>query len=425
MTENQRSLLNICLKGIEEKLGWGDSNEWTNSDFLTLSNRILEETNVMLSASTLKRVWGRVKHEGKPATSTLDALAIFIGYENWRSFAIQGREKLEETNITIEEPRKSRASMQWLYMGLTILFIGLGYFLWGKRESGVLARNIKIKSGDYAFNSEPLVRNIPNTVIFTYDATDAPMDSVFIQQSWDPKRREQVPRDSHKYTSIYYEPGFYTAKLIVGQQVVKGHPLLISSDGWLAAVTSRSMPFYFDKKEFLHQDGLFLPPANISSSGIDLMPDVPLVKYYNVGNFDPIPLHGFSFSAEVKNEYMAANNACQFSNVVLITDSLPIVLPLSTRGCVSKLNLMGGEQTISGKNTDLSGFGVDFSDWVKVGCRNDGKKLLYHVNDALIYELPLLSDNRKILGIVFTFTGTGSIKSIKLNGNNGKNYHEF
>ena len=77
-----------CRKQVEAKLGWGDSKGWTNADFETLSEKILQETGVNLSTSTLKRLWGKVKYDSVPQVATLNALARFAGYENFREFEI-------------------------------------------------------------------------------------------------------------------------------------------------------------------------------------------------------------------------------------------------------------------------------------------------------------------------------------------------
>ena len=72
-----------------ENTGWGDSDEWTNQDFVNLSEKIQERTGVALSHVTLKRVWGKIKYNSLPNTHTLDTLVQFLGYENWRAFKSQ------------------------------------------------------------------------------------------------------------------------------------------------------------------------------------------------------------------------------------------------------------------------------------------------------------------------------------------------
>jgi hypothetical protein len=77
------------IKLYESNTGWGNSDEWTNQDFVTLSGKIQERIGVALSHVTLKRVWGKVKYDSLPSTRTLDTLVQFLGYENWRDFRSQ------------------------------------------------------------------------------------------------------------------------------------------------------------------------------------------------------------------------------------------------------------------------------------------------------------------------------------------------
>src|SRR5687767_11960725 len=86
--QHDERLMGICRKLIEAKLGWEESRYWTNSDFETLSEKILIETGVQLSTSTLKRVWGKIKYESVPQVATLNALACFAGYQSFRELAL-------------------------------------------------------------------------------------------------------------------------------------------------------------------------------------------------------------------------------------------------------------------------------------------------------------------------------------------------
>ena len=75
-----------CKQLIEEKLGWGSSEHWTNQDFDLLSEKIYAVTGVALSQTTLKRIWGKVKYDSAPTVTTLNTLAKFVGFDNWRDF---------------------------------------------------------------------------------------------------------------------------------------------------------------------------------------------------------------------------------------------------------------------------------------------------------------------------------------------------
>src|ERR1700744_2722878 len=79
-------LIERARKLYEDKTGWGDSNGWTNHDFIILSEKIQEATGTAISHVTLKRLWGKVKYESLPNTHTLDTLVQYLGYNGWRDF---------------------------------------------------------------------------------------------------------------------------------------------------------------------------------------------------------------------------------------------------------------------------------------------------------------------------------------------------
>lgn len=75
--------LNYLLKEVEGHYG---RRLATSTDFEALSVLIEHETNDMVSASTLKRMWGYVTKHPVPRITTLDILARYIGYRDFNTF---------------------------------------------------------------------------------------------------------------------------------------------------------------------------------------------------------------------------------------------------------------------------------------------------------------------------------------------------
>src|ERR1041385_5948278 len=84
--EHDTEYLQLCTRLIEEKLNWRPADEWRNYEFTELSEKILDATGVNLSATTLKRVFGKLKYDSLPSSATLNALAAFLGYSSWMDF---------------------------------------------------------------------------------------------------------------------------------------------------------------------------------------------------------------------------------------------------------------------------------------------------------------------------------------------------
>jgi hypothetical protein len=393
---------------IEQQLDWGEATSWQSKDFESLNQLIFEKTKVSLSASTLRRIWGRVEYNHLPSGTTLDTLARFAGFESWRAFNRQnpGTPQNIIENPAIKQKAKAGRGLKIALVILAVATIAV-VSIYAKKTTAPI-------KGPYVFNTRPVTRTIPNSVVFTYDVKTNPGDSVFIQQSWDPDTRVPVDKNKHQYTSVYYGPGFYHAKLLVNNKIVKEQPLMIPTTGWLGVIEQHPVPVYLNPKDFISKDGLQIPTSVITQYNIPLGPQPPAVGYFNVGNFDPVPLKDFSFSAEIRNDYHDGAAACQYSQIILFTDNTPVIIQLSAKGCISNLNLLNGRYNESGKNNDLSGFGADLSKWVKVSCRSVANKIQYFVNDKLVYQsiLPLYNEN--IVGMDFGFQGTGSVKNIEL-----------
>jgi hypothetical protein len=413
LTDEQ--LLTKAKKLIESKINWGDSNDWSNQDFVALSEKIQEQLNIPLSHVTLKRIWGKVKYDSLPNTHTLNTLVQFVGYENWREFKIQSNKdgahsegNAQAVRSTIQAYSPNRRLFKMIDVVSTIILL-VGCIL-----IFVQAKKSQLNPDDYTFSSKKVVSvGVPNTVIFDYDASKSPSDIVIIQQSWDTKLRTNVSKNDRQHTSIYYFPEYYRAKLIVGNQVVKEHHLFIKSDGWFTAVNTSPVPVYFKKEDAIVDGKLALSVEKIKSQNIKLQPDVRTTLYANVQEFGEIYTDQFTFETRLKNDYKEGSSVCQKTNIFLLADEAWVGIPLCAKGCVSDADLLFAGTHISGKKKDLSGFGTDFNDYKNVKIESAGGKAKILIDDVLTYEIDV-KKRAKIIGIYFTFEGTGSVDFVTL-----------
>ena len=70
-------------KDIEQRMG---QSLQTPNDFQLLILRIWEEQHLVLSLSTIKRLWGYIDSNERPRTSTLNTLSKFLGYTDWDTY---------------------------------------------------------------------------------------------------------------------------------------------------------------------------------------------------------------------------------------------------------------------------------------------------------------------------------------------------
>lgn len=84
---NTELMRRMLLERMEKRVG---RSIRTPRDFDFLAMRIYEATNMLVSISTLKRLWGYVRSDNKTLRiSTLNILACFVGYIDWDAFCRQ------------------------------------------------------------------------------------------------------------------------------------------------------------------------------------------------------------------------------------------------------------------------------------------------------------------------------------------------
>jgi len=422
---SNEALIDEVRKIIETKTGWGESDDWTNQDFVALSEKIQEQTGVAISHVTLKRIWGKVKYDSLPNTHTLNTLVQFVGYKSWRDFKLQnGNNETHEEAVPetpVEKPLNGHAHTTpakkispVLVKGLTVVLslaavIVIIQFIFAGQRS-------KVNPNDYAFSSKKVVtEGVPNSVVFDYDASKAPVDSsIIFQQSWDTTYRTKVGKNEHQHTNIYYYPDYYEAKLLVGHKIVKEHNVLITSGGWLPIVVQKPVPAYFKKEDAMGDGKFSLSMDKIKSRNLKLGDEPLITVYSNVRDFGEIYTDNFVFETYLKNDFSEGAAICQKTIVYILCEGTAIGIPLCMKGCVSDIDLLFTEFFVSGKQKSLATFGVDFSKYAKIRIESKNGKAKIFVNDALAYEVNDHIKKAKIIGFDYVFYGTGSVDYVKM-----------
>lgn len=396
-----------CRELIEGKLGWGKSANWQNQDFENLGEKIFEETKVLLSGSTLKRIWGKVRYESTPNLSTLNALAQFAGYENWRAFIAGNAAVEEEKEKSITVPRKSTPKKYLVIAGLVLLLIFIAFWSFKKQVKHLAFKQVN-------FTSKPVTLGLPNTVIFEYNASQSNADSVFIQQSWDTRRRFKVNKLLHEYTSTYYYPGYYRAKLILDDSIVREHDVYIETDGWVGIIEKSPVPVYLSKNLFQNQNTLCISEKELLEQKIDFQKEPPVVSLIKVDKTTDVASDHLSLDVRLQNTYNKSNGICRQTSIRLFGTTGVIDIPLCNIGCVGEIGLMIGMQYIDGKTKDLSGFGVDFSKEATVNCQTGNGIINISVNNKMVYRGNFKQGIGHIVGSKITFKGTGIVHEFDL-----------
>lgn len=420
----QIQTVELLKERIEEKVQWGKSDAWGNYDFEKLADMITEDTGVALSVSTLKRIFGRVNYSSSPSLTTLNTLSKFLKYEDWRDFSNSQTGKspiAEPETISIPEEdqllkpvkKPNRGALKLVLPAVVFVLLAL-----------IAANYYKPKHAynptDFSFSSKTmLTEGLPNSVIFDYDASKAnDKDTIFIAQTWDTRRKFAVSKNDKHHSSIYYYPGYFKAKLMVGDSIMQEHDIQINTDGWLGLIEADwgKEPFYFTKQDITKNDEMVIDDSLLKKYNLNTGPQPPPVRFFNQKDIHNIHTDNFTFTTEVKTNFAGGANACQQTEILLQAKNDILILPLSNPACVGNIYLAAyGFYAHSGKE-DLSGFGCNLNEWtnIKVECTN--KHISFFINNKRVYSADIKNPSSEIVGVQYRFKGGGAVRHTSLTG---------
>lgn len=404
---SEQYYLSQCLRQIEIAFGRSSSGSWTTYDFEKLSDAIYERTQVRLSVTTLKRIWGRLKYGSAPTLTTLNTLAQFAGYEDWRDFqqkqdSSSGQNAAEEATVPVKKANRSILG----FAGV-ILLVAVGvYFLLSAGRG-----HVPYDPAQFEFSADKVItEGVPNSVIFHYSTTAKP-DSLFIVQTWDISRKTLVPPDKHEHSAIYYYPGFFNTKLIADGQIVKTHDLWITSDGWLCLLEDNPIPVYFKKEEYQKNDRVEVDEAMLAPYRHQL--PTSRVRFFNQRDLGDLMNDNFTFETVLKNNFEDGTNACHYTQVLIQCKDDIIIIPLAAKTCVGNLSLYFCGAGAESKSADLSGFGCDLTQWTTLSVETVNKTATIYVNGTKAYTLTFPNTPTGIVGVQYRFNGAAAVKEAR------------
>ncbi|MEM1136318.1 MAG: hypothetical protein AAGI07_10815 [Bacteroidota bacterium] len=411
MTEEQ--YIAICKKMIEQKLYPNQSViKLKQRDFNYLSILIEEKSGILLSLSTLKRLWSNAFQQPHP--TTLNALVSILDFKEWNDFKFHQQKKQSKSIPFLAKSAKKYL----LSMFISVLLISTGLIYWSFTKQ---VDNSLVINGQVNFTADKMVTSgVPNSVIFEYDLSQVEADSFFIQQSWNEQYKEPIDPKSKYFTSIYYYPGFHRAKLIANDSILKIHKVHITTDGWIG----HAFNGYFPKtpkyltENLVHYGILEASAEQLKHAQIDITQPYTLT-YSNIRDFGNLPSSDFQLHTRLK--YDSINRAvCPVMEVRILCEEHIFYIQLTEPGCVSNLNMKLGDTYISGKTNNLAKFGTDVYNWQDLSLHVENKKAIITLNSQQIFNTTFSNDLGKVVGLVLMFNGLGAAEAISLGDTEGK-----
>jgi len=406
--------LQLCIRLIEQKLNWRPAEEWRNYEFTELSEKIWDATSVNLSATTLKRIFGKLKYESLPSSATLNALAAFLGFASWMDF--KSKQSLNKQAVEKKATTRKKFLLQHKIWPITaaaaVIIVILAFtFLSGKSVKPL--KNEK----EIVFASKPLANGLPNSVVFNVDLKGNTPNEIVIQQSWDSTRTVILQPRQKEATGIYYLPGYFRAKLILDGRIIKEHDLFIRSDNWMATIDYQPIPTYIKKDDLLLREEMSVSENVLKE--IKTITKPTWLTYHLVKPFGDLQSDDFTLESSIKNTFAEGPAVCKTAKIFVLCSKGAFIIPFTIPGCISDINLKANDRYLDGNSNDLSSFSVDLSDWANVKVEVKSRVMKIFLNNKLIRQETYKEDAGEVVGLRFSFLGAGAVRNVKLSDGKG------
>jgi hypothetical protein len=415
----KKAKLKDIIKCCEVRFNRGVAADWKNSDFGDLSREIMRETEVNLSLSTLKRIFGKVSVDDEylPQQATVDALIKYGRYSP--AEPEQTSEKIPPEEPAATDKLGKAKSYKWLFIP-SVIVLGVCVFLAVKTlTSG--GNNLK---GSITFaGTEGL---LPATAFFTLQLPDI-RDSLFIDFG-DKSPLVYVMPGETKTAHNYLFPGVFTVTLRSGQNVIASTRVSIKSNKWIGLGFRRQVDIPNRYYEFpavkTGPDSLFhITNGQLYKMGLDTVGSF----FTRLCNFTAVKnaSEDFLFEATFKNEVHEKGIYCNSTHFQIVGMEGRIHFELFSPGCSYRIINVVSEQTFTGSKENLSKFVLDLGKWNTVKLINRNRHVSLYVNDKLLFEGTYEKPIGAIQGLFLEFEGNGFVKACDLKTTDGNILYHF
>ncbi|WP_343556366.1 hypothetical protein [Sphingobacterium sp.] len=416
----ESTLLELCCQKVLDKFGGTHNNHLKNSDYIRLSGQIKKETKIHISTNTLKRLLGKLNTTERyyPQKATRDALAKYIGLENWEEFeSIHLADKSaefplqEDTQTTTSTA--NRGNIKKTYIKIFVLFLFLiaaSLIIWHFRKN-----NTRSQQNATLICINPKGTS-PHSAIFKL-ATEEKVNfnnAEYTISFRDWKRGKDLFSDSTM--TYYYEiPGVYYPTLLYKNKVIDTSLVYLQTVGW--EVTAQSQ--YDTTRVFpimgLKKDSNPIPKVDIKdilSSGVDT-----LRTFFTIYSYiKPTTISGdnMHFAAFVSTSPERPGVRCSKVDITIFGEHdyhyLSIMKPACSTWSYYKFSELGQ----SGQSSDLRAINHDLSQGGKIDIQIKNKNVKMFINEKEVLNTSYKTSIGKVLGVNITFSGIGRFSDYKL-----------
>ncbi len=390
VTRQYKRRLNYIKNGVINKFGKGKPSHWRNVDFKDLSFEIKLASNILISASTLKRIFGKNKTPDTyyPQESTLEAMGKYADVH-----------ADDEKTIFL-----FLKNTYFLLLAVFVLIVGILWFygIFASSSEKLIPVKLELQKVDGAN---------PATAIFHYEIPDTE-DSLFISFGDGYPLKHLVAEK--KLISHYYKyPGIFNITICTRKQVLSDTlKLFIGTDDW------QTLAHYYQQN---HNERYFPIPLEYATNAEEFHPtrkilanigmDTTRIIVLRLDNFRQTGKNGdaFQLKTRLKNISYWPAVRCYSAYIHVVGRNGSIKIKLANEGCSQYGNVTLSEKTIQGIYADLSNFSLDIKNWNEIEIINNNKQVDIKINSTTIFHEAYNTSIGELMGVTLKFHGSGYV----------------
>lgn len=398
-----------CRELVAQKLGRGNSEHWIDQDYKVLREEIHKETNILISVNTLKRYFGKVNTSGNydPQRETKNALAQYIGFQDWYSF--EDQEITETGKIESLRPQPER---RWTNSGkkvegkpavlivaiVTIALLGFAaVFFWSSNDE---------KVPKWTFSILNPVDTAPFTLYTKFKLEESEQDSFSIDgfTKMNLKQKDSI-------LSTYVSSPIYTWLILkYKNKELKKIPFHALSRGWET---------FF--QQTIGKNRSFVEPAFVlDANGIGIKKEWFINNRgdsssfaQQISNFKNFDLEGDYFSCEFEASVYGRPELCNFVGIRFFGAYKHLEYRITSKGCAHFNYVNLSELYLDGINNEFSKIHIFKNQRVKTRLECKNKQVSLFINGIQVFSGAYKSPVGKIKGISVQFNGFGKFHAFK------------
>ncbi|MES2005430.1 MAG: hypothetical protein V4450_13000 [Bacteroidota bacterium] len=423
--ENKESFyhLEICCRYVAEKYGSANIAAWTNGDYLKLSSILSRHTDVQISASTLKRIFGKLKTTGRyyPQKATRDALAHYAGFTDWEMFMQKHPRPVrqEETKVgtpviphtTASSKRVYKKSWRWpviILLGLIITVL-----IWKFQQND---KAIFLHPGEAKLICSNPEGESPHSAVFKIQLPRSLVaDTSKLTIDFGDGRPEKKVVPGPFITHYYEIPGRYYAVLKQDGLALDTVPIYLKTSGWTVTAsmqhdTTRVYPV--NSNNLFATGKMLVTPDQLLHAGVDTN----RTFFVHFSNTRPLAINGdnFELKTTVTTSLPRPGVRCSQVKITVYGEKSEHTTIFIKPGCVSWALIRFSEIRKDGEADDLHALGTDLTKSGTIRLQVINKKIQLLVNEKIVYQATYHYSLGKIYGVDISFAGIGIVNSLSL-----------